>query len=69
MPFYDKSAPVSCYYDKLLTKLYGDYMTPLPESKRGCKVHAEIVDLECSYTKYLGEQKNMHFEEYTRSIR
>ena len=61
--------PVSAYYDEMLTKLYGDYMTPLPEEKRGCKVHGEIVDLEKSYEEYWGVQENMNFSEYTRSIR
>lgn len=60
---------VSAYYDELLTKLYGDYMTPLPESQRGCKVHAEIVDLNRPYTEYREYQKTMTFTEYTRSIR
>ena len=67
--FCGRKAPVSRYYDQMLTILYGDYMTPLPESKRGCKIHAEIVDLEKSYTEYVGIQKTMKFREYTRSIR
>ena len=49
--------------------MYGDYMTPLPEEKRGQKIHAEIVDTETSYEKYIGIQEKMHFSEYTRSIR
>lgn len=61
--------PVSAHYDEMLTALYGDYMTPLPEEKRGCKVHAEFVDLENPYTLYLEQQKRMRFEEYSRSIR
>lgn len=58
-----------CLYDKLLTHLYGDYMTPLPPEKRGSKVHAEIVDLENSYETYNDIHKNLQFDEYTRSIR
>lgn len=69
LPFERGCYPVSAHYDELLTKLYGDYMTPLPEEKRGCKVHGEIVDLENSYEKYWDVQRTMQFSEYTRSIR
>ena len=69
LPFGGVPAPVSAHYDQLLTRLYGDYMTPLPESQRGCKVHGELVDTEHSYEMYLDMQKSMVFEEYTRSIR
>lgn len=69
LPFEGGCYPVSVHYDELLTKLYGDYMTPLPEEKRGCKVHGEIVDLENSYEKYWDVQRTMQFSEYTRSIR
>lgn len=69
MPFEGGEYPVSAYYDELLTKLYGDYMTPLPEEKRGCKVHAELVDLNNPYTQYLGWQCSMEFSEHTKSIR
>lgn len=55
--------------EELLTHLYGDYMRIPPESERGCKVHAEFVDLENSYKKYRGIQNTMAFSEYTRSIR
>ena len=69
LPFCGSVAPVSEYYDALLTKLYGDYMTPLPESQRGSKIHAEIVDTEHSYKIYQNVQHTMKFREYTRSIR
>ena len=46
LPFGTGEFPVSAHYDKLLTNVYGDYMTPLPEEQRGCKVHAEFIDLE-----------------------
>lgn len=69
LPFEDGVFPVSAYYDEMLTMLYGDYMTPTPVGQRGQKVHAEIVDLERSYTEYAGIQKQMEFKEYTRSIR
>lgn len=69
LPFGEGRYPVSKHFDALLTKLYGDYMTPLPESKRGCKVHAVQVDLENSYEKYWQMRQNIKIEEYTRSIR
>lgn len=69
MPFETGQYPVSSCYDTLLTSLYGDYMPPLDQNQRGCKVHAELVDLWHPYTQYLDYQKNMTFEEYTRSIR
>ncbi len=69
LPFEDGQFPVSAHYDELLTTLYGDYMTPTPVEKRGQKVHAEIVDLEQSYTEYIGVQEHMEFKEYTRCIR
>ena len=56
-------------YDELLTHLYGDYMTPLPEAERERKVHAEAVDLHHSYELYAELQQRMAFGEYTRSIR
>lgn len=69
LPFNGAEAPVTKEYHALLTRLYGDYMIPLPESQRGRKVHAEIVDLEHSYEMYQHIQKDMSFSEYTRSIR
>lgn len=69
MPFETDCFPVSAHYDQMLTALYGDYMTPLPPEKRGCKVHAVIVDTDHSYEDYIGIQSTMNFKEYTRSIR
>lgn len=69
LPFENRGYPVSAHYDELLTRLYGDYMAPTQPDKRGRKVHGEIVDLEHSYEEYVGIQKTMQFEEYTRSIR
>lgn len=61
--------PVSVHYHELLTTLYGDYMIPTPENKRGCKVHGEIVDLEHSYESYFDIVRTLQFREYSRSIR
>ena len=69
LPFENGEYPVSAHYDELLTVLYGDYMTPLPEEKRGSKVHAEFVDVNNPYTCYREWHRNMVFSEYTRSIR
>ncbi len=69
MPFEGGQFPVSGAFHEMLTKLYGDYMVPLPEEKRGVKVHAELVDLENSYESYIGCQQQMRFKEYSRSIR
>lgn len=69
MPFETGGFPVSSHYDEMLAVLYGDYMTPLPPEKRGCKVHAVIVDTNHSYEEYIGIQSTMVFKEYTRSIR
>ena len=69
VPFEDSVFPVSAYYDEMLRKLYGDYMTPTPENKRGQKIHGEIIDLDRSYKEYAGIQSSMKFEEYSKSIR
>ena len=67
--FHGHEGFVSAHVSELLTKLYGDYMTPPPEKEKEIKVHAEIVDVHKSYTEYLNEQKNMKITTYTRSIR
>lgn len=69
LPFEKGRFPVSAHYDALLTAVYGDYKTPLPEGERNKKIHAEFVDLEHPYTRYLEQQKSMTFAEYSRSIR
>lgn len=69
LPFEGRMFPVSAHFDEMLTAQYGDYMIPLPESQRGCKVHAEFVDIDHSYEQYLEQQQQMHFSELSRSIR
>ena len=60
-------APVK--YHAVLTQVYGEYMVPTPEAKRGQKVHGELVDLEHSYENYWEMQQDLKFTEYSRSIR
>ena len=56
-------------YDRLLTVLYGDYMTLPPPEARTCKQHAILVDLNQSWEYYEGYRDGMIFDTYTRSIR
>lgn len=69
LPFEQGQFPVSAHYDAMLTTMYGDYMTLPPQDQRGCKVHAEFIDLEHSYEMYLSQQRDGKFKELTRSIR
>lgn len=67
--FEDGLFPVSAHNEALLTQLYGDWQRiPTPE-ERACKEHAQIVDLNCSWEKYLEQQKTMEINTYSRSIR
>lgn len=61
--------PVSAHADAMLTKIYGDYMTPPSDAEKGCKVHGVIVDPDRSYEQYLQQQARMKVTEYARSIR
>ena len=69
LPFEDLLCRVSAGYDKLLTILYGDYMTIPKEEDRACKKHAMLVDLTRSYEHYADYRDHMKFDVYTRSIR
>ena len=54
------SAPLD--YDRVLTKMYGDYMTPPPPEKRGygheLTLGKIIYDCEKDYRDYLKEMEN-----------
>lgn len=69
MQFEDGVFPVPEHYDELLSVLYGDYMTPPPEDQREVKVHAMKIDLDKSYTEYIGWQSQQTIDTYSRSIR
>ena len=69
MEFCGKRFPCTAHSSRMLTRLYGDYMTQPPPEQRGCKVHGQIIDLEHSYREYAGIQKTMTVTEYSRSIR
>lgn len=69
MKFAGKLYPCPVHADEILTCLYGDYMTPLPESERKYKEHALLVDVNCSYEAYEHYRDGMTFDVLTRSIR
>ncbi len=69
MAFEDGQFPVSTEYDRLLTRMYGDWRVLPPKEKRKCKQHAILVDLNRSYEHYEHYRDNMTFDVYTRSIR
>jgi lipopolysaccharide cholinephosphotransferase len=61
--------PIPAGYDRLLSMLYGDYMTlPSPDQRRK-KQHAIFVDTKKSYKEYANFRDGMEFEVYTESIR
>lgn len=55
--FEDCSAAVPLEYDKVLTQIYGDYMTPPPVEKRVTAHQTCVIDTERSYAEYLKELK------------
>ena len=58
VPFEDAAFAVPAQYDRILTLIYGDYMTPPPESKRyghGCSADDMIYDTHRDYREYRKE--------------
>ena len=53
LQFEDVKAVVPKEYDKWLTQVYGDYMTPPPVEKRGIQHQVHMIDTETSYKKYI----------------
>ncbi len=54
MQFEDGVFPVAVGYDRILTQIYGDYMTPPPVEKRNGGEHIiSKIDLNNDYSKYL----------------
>lgn len=45
-------------YDKWLTQVYGDYMKLPPAEKQVTHHYTDIIDLDNSYTKYMGNTKS-----------
>lgn len=69
MQFEDSLFFVPTHYHDVLTVLYGDYMILPSEEERRCKIHADLVDLEHSFTQYANYQTTRKIAQYTRSIR
>lgn len=44
-------------YDKLLTQIYGNYMTPPPPEQQVGHHYAEVIDLDKPYTEYVPLKK------------
>lgn len=55
VPFEGMQVTAPKEYDKLLTQIYGDYMTPPPVEKREGHHDTQVLDLEKSYTAYMKE--------------
>ena len=53
LAFEDLSVSVPLAYDKVLTQIYGDYMTPPPEEKRVARHQTCVIDTERSYAECL----------------
>ena len=54
--FEDGKFPVPKAYDKILSTVYGDYMTPPPPEKRNGGHDVLILDLDRDYTEYMPKQ-------------
>lgn len=69
LEFEGKRYPCSAHADALLTRLYGEYLTPPAEDERKYKEHAILVDVNHSYEEYTHCRDGMAFDVLTRSIR
>lgn len=63
LPFEDTTIRCPVGYDKMLTKQFGDYMTPPPKEKQ-IGHHFAVIDFENSYEKY----NNFSYEELTNKM-
>ena len=54
VPFEDVEVLIPEDYDKYLTRLYGDYMTPPPKAERNGH-YTDIIDLDKPYTEYMNK--------------
>lgn len=62
LPFEGIAVRVPAEYDKWLTQVYGDYMTPPPVGQRVGHHDAEAIDLERPYTAYVQQKQNRNGE-------
>lgn len=69
VPFEMETAPVSVYCHEMMTEIYGDYRRFPTERARRDKIHADIVDTEHSYERYLERQRSQYFRDFARSLR
>lgn len=53
VPFEGKQFPLMKDWDEYLRISYGDYMQLPSEEERVARLHAQVVDLNKSYTEYV----------------
>lgn len=56
LPFDDGAIAVPVGYDEYLTAVFGDYMTPPPESARKPSHEVAVIDLDTPYRESLGDR-------------
>ena len=59
LPFENTTVPCPIDYEKVLTKQYGDWRTPV---MNGAMHEMYIVDTETPYTEYLRRKQSHHTE-------
>lgn len=69
VPFGEGEYPIPAEYDRVLTHIYGAYMTLPPPEQRRVKRHAVLVDLHNGYECYRTYHREMTFDVLTESIR